>query len=512
MNHLILIIELIIERLINIIFFSNFAIFFPILLLIFLLFISFFISNKKFNFFKNFSFILLFFIFIFYCLIFIFNSKNLQSGYFFLYEINYLKIYNLNLIFGIDNITIFFLILTSFLAPLCVLINWNYNFFNFKLFILILSILNIFLLITFMSLNLLFFYFFFESTLIPMFFIIGFWGSRNRKIHAVYMFFFYTVLGSIFLLSGILILYSMFYSFDIRHIYFYKIDSERQIILWLLFFIGFAIKIPIPPFHIWLPEAHVEAPTSGSVLLAGILLKLGSYGMLRFIIPLYDYANLFFSPFVYFLCILTIIYISSIACRQIDLKKIIAYSSIAHMSFIVIGLFSYTIEGIVGSIFLMISHGLISSALFACVGMLYERYNTRLIIYFNNVCQTMPIFSIFFMFFVLSNIGFPLTSGFIGEFLICLSAINCNIFLGLVCVFSIIFTSIYCIIMFNKVIFSRNNFFDVKNFLYRDLNKQEFYLLFIILFFIILLGIFPNIIIDKLMLISEIYILKNLNE
>lgn len=227
------------------------------------------------------------------------------------------------------------------------------------------------------------------------------------------------------------------------------------------------------------------------MILAGILLKLGSYGMLRFMIPIFNQANFFFSPLVYTFCIIAIIYISAVACRQIDMKKIIAYSSIAHMSFVVIGLFSFSVEGIVGSIFLMISHGLISVGLFACIGIVYDRYGTRLVTYYNNVAENMPIFSMFFFLFILSNIGFPITSGFIGEFLICIASGQINFLMTFILIISIILTAIYCFTLFNKIIFSRSNFFDINFFVYKDLTKQEFYLLFYLVFFIILLGVFP---------------------
>lgn len=227
------------------------------------------------------------------------------------------------------------------------------------------------------------------------------------------------------------------------------------------------------------------------MILAGILLKLGSYGMLRFMLPVFNYANFFFAPMVYTICIIAIIYISAIACRQIDMKKIIAYSSIAHMSFVVIGIFSFSVEGICGSVYLMISHGLISAALFACIGILYDRYGTRLVTYYNNVSHNMPIFSTFFFIFILANIGFPLTSGFIGELLICIAAAQINYLVAFCLVFSIVFTAIYCFTLFNKIIFSRSNFFDINFFMYKDLSKQEFYLVSFLLFLIFLLGIFP---------------------
>lgn len=493
------------------IFFSNLTIFLPILLLILLIFFILFLEEQQYSFLKNISFLIFFLIFVFYSMIFIFYSKNLSFDFFLFFETS-LEVFllNLNIIFAVDTISLLFLILTSLVCFLSIFINWNFNFTKFKTFIFILALLEIFLILSFMSLNFLVFYFFFESTLIPMFFIISYWGSRSRKIHASYMFFFYTAFGSIFLLLGLFMIYSMFYTFDIRNIYLFKIDYERQIILWLFFFIGFSVKVPLPPFHIWLPEAHVEAPTFGSMILAGILLKLGSYGMLRFMLPVFNYANFFFAPAVYTLCIISIIYISALACRQIDMKKIIAYSSIAHMSFVVIGLFSFSIEGVTGSIFLMLSHGLISAGLFACIGILYDRYGTRLTFYYSNVAQNMPIFSIFFFLFILSNIGFPLTSGFIGEFLICISAAQINFLMTLFLVFSVVLTAIYCFTLFNHVIFSRNNFFDITGFTHKDLTKSEFFLLIYLFFFILFLGVCPSILTDKLIIFSEYYLFKNL--
>lgn len=492
------------------IFFSKFTFFFPFILLIILLVYIFFLDFNFMEHLKNISFVIFLIIFYFYFFLFLLYSRNLNIDYFIIVEKVYTSgFFNITLVWGIDNISIFFLILSSVLFPLCVLVNWNYNFYNFKLFVLILIFLEIFLINTFTSINILGFYFFFESTLIPMLFIILYWGSRFRKVHAFYMFFFYTVLGSFFLLFGIFILYSIFHTFDIRLITISKLNTEVQIFLWFFFFIGFAVKVPLPPFHLWLPEAHVEAPTAGSIILAGVLLKLGTYGIFRFMLPVYDYANIFFSPFVYFLCSFAAIYISVVAFRQLDLKKIIAYSSVAHMSFVVAGLFSFTIEGIVGSIFLMISHGFISSALFGCIGMLYDRCGTRLIIYYNNVVKFMPILSIFLFMFTLANMGFPLTSGFIGEFLIVLSAAQSNFLLAICLSFSIVYTASYSMFLYNKICFTTSNYFDTNISFFRDLIKSEFWICFLLTFFIIILGIYPNIIIDKIVLFSEYIIVRN---
>jgi NADH-ubiquinone oxidoreductase chain 4 len=278
-----------------------------------------------------------------------------------------------------------------------------------------------------------------------MFLLIVIWGSRQRKIHASYQFFFYTMLGSIFMLFAILLIYHTIHTTDIRVIYTIGFSHSKQIFLWLCFFIAFSIKVPLFPFHIWLPEAHVEAPTIGSVLLAGILLKLGTYGMLRYLIFLFPFANVYFAPFVYTLCILGIIYTSFTTIRQIDLKKCIAYSSVGHMSYVILGLFSNTIYGIVGSIILMVGHGLISSGLFFLIGILYDRYKTRLLRYYGGLAQTMPLYSFFLFFFIFANLSFPGTINFIAEFLILLGVANTNIFIAFFAVFAIILSAIYSI-------------------------------------------------------------------
>ena len=260
------------------------------------------------------------------------------------------------------------------------------------------------------------FYIFFEILLIPMFLLIGIWGSRERKIKASYFFFFFTFLGSIFMLLCIFLIYSYVGSTDILIIASYFFNVKNQIFFFFFFFFTFSIKIPIVPLHLWLPEAHVEAPTSGSIFLAGILLKLGTYGLIRFCFLFFPDACIFFSPLILTLSILGIFYISMLAIRQNDIKKIIAYSSISHMNYIVLGMFSFELIGLEGSIFLMMCHGLVSSALFCSIGILYDRYKTRLILYYSGIINFMPLFSFFFFFFFCANISFPGTCSFIGEF------------------------------------------------------------------------------------------------
>jgi len=305
--------------------------------------------------------------------------------------------------------------------------------------------------------------------------------------------------GSIFLLAGILMLYSVTKSLDIRILPNIIISRKFQLILFFLFFIGFSIKIPMVPFHIWLPEAHVEAPTAGSVILAGILLKIGSYGMMKFILPFFPYANFFFSSFIYLFALISIIYISAIAVRQIDLKKIIAYSSIAHMNFIILGLFSFNLQGLGGSIYLMLSHGFVSSALFICIGVLYDRYGTRILFYYSNIVQIMPLYSIFFFLFILANISFPGSSNFIGELLVLLGMVSNNFLVTFIACSSVILGAIYSIWLLNRILFGQfNNLIEG----FSDVSKREFYILSILLFFVILLGINPNFFLAKIELFT----------
>jgi proton-translocating NADH-quinone oxidoreductase chain M len=408
---------------------------------------------------------------------------------------------------GIDGISIFFIILTTLLIPVCLLVNWESIKYRSKDFTLLLLLLELLLLNVFTHLNLFFFYLFFESVLIPMFLIIGIWGSRQRKIHAVYQFFLYTFFGSIFLLFGIFLIYLHTSNLNFKILYETEFSSYRQLLIWLFFFIGFSIKVPMIPFHIWLPEAHVEAPTTGSILLAGILLKLGTYGFLRFLLPLFPYANTYFTPLVFVICLISIIYGSFCTIRQIDLKKIIAYSSVVHMNFAIIGLFTQKIEGLQGSFFLMISHGIISGSLFFLIGVLYDRYHNRIIYYFGGLVNFMPLFSILFLIFTLSNMGFPGTSGFIGEFLILIALFSVNLKVVILVSLSMVFSAIYSLWLYNRVIFGelKNYIFRRNNILYyfpwfnkfSDLTKREFVIVFPLVFLNILLGIYPNIILNK---------------
>ena len=337
-----------------------------------------------------------------------------------------------------------------------------------------------------------------------MFIIIGVWGSRQRKIHAAYQFFFYTLFGSILMLLGIILIYSQVGSFDVQILSNVLFSKERQLILWLSFFASFAVKVPMVPVHIWLPEAHVEAPTAGSVILAGVLLKLGTYGIIRFMLPMFNYANNFFTPLVFTLCLLGIIYSSCTTIRQIDLKKIIAYSSVAHMNFALLGLFTNNSLGLEGSLYLMLGHGIVSSALFLCVGVLYDRYHTRNILYYGGLVSVMPIFSILLLIFILGNIGMPGTVNFIGEFMVLMGVLIKNSFVGIISAVSMVLGAIYSIWLYNRLVFGL-----VKNktmLIFCDISRREFHILIPLAFFSLLLGIYPSLILNGLSLSLNNYI------
>jgi proton-translocating NADH-quinone oxidoreductase chain M len=348
-----------------------------------------------------------------------------------------------------------------------------------------------------------------------MYFLVGYWGSRERRMHAAFQFFLYTLGGSLLMLSALIFCQLNFGSTNLFFLTNVLFSPYREIIIWLCFFFAFAVKIPMMPVHIWLPEAHVESATGGSVALAGILLKLGTYGILRFLIPLLPFGSTYFTPLVYLISIFGIFYASLTTLRQIDLKKIIAYSSIIHMNYLMFGLFSLNIEGIVGSLILMVAHGFVSGGLFACVGILYDRYHTRLQKPYGGLNYFMPIFSFFFLIFTLANISFPGSINFIGEFLVLIGVYFKNLILACVVMFLMIFSTCYALWLYNKifsglvisnVILSKikfnGPFFKQLNFNrlflvnYTDLNLREFFSLIYFIVPVIYLGLNPSDLID----------------
>jgi len=410
-------------------------------------------------------------------------------------------------IFGVDGLSLIFLILTTFLFVCCFLLVWSINV-QLKLLIILLLVLELLLLIVFSVVDLFIFYIVFELILLPMVLIIFIWGSRSRKIKAGFYFFLYTLIGSLFMLVGLLLMYSEFGTTNFLLLMYYLPGYEKQLLLWFLFFFSFAIKIPMFPFHIWLPEAHVEAPTIGSVLLAGLLLKLGGYGFLRILISLFPDATLYFTPLLLTLAILGIVYASLTLLRQIDIKKIIAYSSIAHMNFALLGMFSNTLVGIQGSVYLLISHGFSSSALFMLAGVLYERHHTRLVHYYGGLAQLMPLYAFFFFLFTIANFGFPGTSNFVGEILIFLGLGQQSFFLLLCGGIGMLFSVIYSILLFNRILFGELKFFNLTFNFYHDLNKREFWVLSFLGFFLIFFGIFPTLIMDLMAVSTTLLLIK----
>ena len=322
----------------------------------------------------------------------------------FVTKVLWIPVLNLNITLGIDGISLFFLLLTTLLIPICILISWNSIESNLKGYLISFLLIEFFLIGVFCVLDLLLFYIFFESILIPMFLVVCVWGSRERKMLAAYYFFLYTLLGSVVMLLSILYIYVQVGSTDYEILLTFIFSDFEQKILWFTFFLAFAAKVPMIPVHLWLPEAHVEAPTAGSVILAGVLLKLGTYGFIRFSLPLFPQASFYFTPFVYTISLIGIVYASLTAIRQTDFKRIIAYTSVAHMNVVMLGIFSFNNVGIEGALLQSLSHGFVASALFVIIGVVYERYRTRLVKYYGGLVHTMPLYVSIFLFFTLANI------------------------------------------------------------------------------------------------------------
>ena len=394
---------------------------------------------------------------------------------------------------GVDGLSMPFIILSTFLILACIIFIFPQSKKNMKMYLASFLLLESFLIGAFSAIDLFSFYIFFESILIPMYLIIGFWGGE-RRIYSAYKFFLYTLLGSVLMLLAIIFLYQEFGTISIPKLLDFTLPFYIQVWLWIAFFSSFAVKIPMWPFHTWLPDAHVEAPTEGSVILAGILLKLGGYGFIRFNLSIFPDASIFFTPFVYFLSVVAIIYTSYIALVQEDMKKLIAYSSVAHMGFVTLGIFSANIQGLHGAIIQMISHGIISAALFFSIGSIYNRYKTKEISFFGGLNAKLPKFSVIFLIFALGSIGLPGTSGFVGEYLTLLAVYSKNTIVAFISTLGVILSATYMLMLYKKVFLgglSKN--LDKKT---DDVNIYEMslYVVFIILIFII--GIKPGIILS----------------
>ena len=396
---------------------------------------------------------------------------------------------------GIDGISILFIVLTAFIIPICIISCINSVKERIKEFLIAILILETFMIGVFCSLDLVIFYLFFEAGLIPMFIIIGVWGG-SRRVYSAFKFFLYTLLGSVLMLVAIIAIYWLTGTTDITQIFEIKINKEYQYLLWLAFFSSFAVKMPMWPVHTWLPDAHVEAPTAGSVILAAILLKMAGYGFLRFSIGLFPFASEYFTPLIYTLSIIAIIYTSLVALMQDDMKKLIAYSSVAHMGYVTLGIFTFTKQGIEGSIFQMISHGLISAALFLCVGVLYDRMKTRLISNYGGVVEYLPKFSFIFMIFVLGSLGLPGTTGFIGELLVLVGIFKKNYLVAILAAIGVILAAAYMLWLTKRVIFGEVLNSEVKKL--KDVNASEFSILIILALTTLIFGFYPEPLLDTI--------------
>ncbi len=394
---------------------------------------------------------------------------------------------------GIDGISLSFILLTTFITPICILATINSVKHRLREFLIALLLMETMMIGVFCSLDLFIFYLFFEAGLIPMFLIIGIWGGK-RRVYSAFKFFLYTLFGSIFMLISIIYIYFDAGTLDVEKLLNIQINKEYQKYLWLGFFASFAVKTPMWPVHTWLPDAHVEAPTSGSVILAAILLKMAGYGFIRFSLGLFPDASVYFSPLVFALSIVAIIYTSLVALVQKDMKKLIAYSSVAHMGFVTIGIFVFNKEGIEGSIFQMISHGIISSALFLCVGVVYDRLHTREISEYGGVVNVMPKYAVMFMVFTLGSLGLPGTSGFVGEILVLIGSFKFNYWIAFFAATGVVLSACYSLWLYRRVVFGEITNLKIKNL--TDLSKNEYIILTPLLIMTIVLGFYPSLVLD----------------
>ncbi|NQX80015.1 MAG: NADH-quinone oxidoreductase subunit M [Hyphomicrobiaceae bacterium] len=400
---------------------------------------------------------------------------------------------------GVDGISMLFVILTTFLLPLCIIASWDSVRERVSEYMIAFLVLETLMIGVFCALDLVLFYLFFEAGLIPMFLIIGVWGGK-RRVYASYKFFLYTLFGSVLMLLAMMFIYWDAKTTDIPALINAiaqnprLFSSEVQWWLWLAFFASFAVKMPMWPVHTWLPDAHVEAPTAGSVVLAGILLKMGGYGFLRFSIPMFPLASIELAPLVFALSVVAIIYTSLVALAQVDMKKLIAYSSVAHMGFVTMGIFAGNSQGIDGAIFQMLSHGIVSAALFLCVGVVYDRMHTREIAAYGGLVNRMPIYAFCFLVFTMANIGLPGTSGFIGEFLTLVGAFKANSWVAVFATTGIILSACYALLLYRKVILGVLEKPKLK--FISDMNTREISIMLPLIILTILFGFYPSPILD----------------
>ncbi|ATO57367.1 NADH-quinone oxidoreductase subunit M [Bartonella sp. 1-1C] len=390
---------------------------------------------------------------------------------------------------GIDGISVLFVVLSAFLLPFCILASWDAIQDRLKDYMIAFLLLEIAIIGVFCALDAILFYIFFEGSLIPMFIIIGVWGGA-RRVYASMKFFLYTLLGSVLMLVAIMVMYWEAGTLDIPTLLTYQFNTHMQTWLWLAFFASFAVKMPMWPVHTWLPDAHVEAPTAGSVILAGVLLKLGGYGFIRFSLPMFPIASADFASLVFTLSLIAIIYTSLVALVQSDIKKLIAYSSVAHMGYVTMGIFSANEQGIQGAIYQMLSHGIVSAALFLCVGVIYNRLHTREISAFGGLVNNMPKYAVVFLIFTMANIGLPGSSGFIGEFLTLIGVFQVNKLVAVFATTGVILSAAYALYLYRRIVFGSLEKENLKVLL--DLSPIEKFTLYPMVIIIIFFGVYPT--------------------
>ena len=395
---------------------------------------------------------------------------------------------NISYHMGVDGISMFFVLLSTFLTPICILASWEAIETRVKEYMISFLVLETMMVGMFCALDTVLFYVFFEGVLIPMFIIIGVWGGP-RRVYAAFKFFLYTLAGSVLMLLALLAMYFQAGTTDIPSLMAHGYPFEMQIWLWLAFFVSFAVKVPMWPVHTWLPDAHVEAPTAGSVILAGVLLKMGAYGFLRFSVPMLPLASEYFTPLVYTLSIVAVVYTSLVALVQEDMKKLIAYSSVAHMGYVTMGTFAMNQEGVQGAIFQMLSHALVSGALFLCVGVIYDRMHTREIAAYGGLVNNMPKYATVFLIFTMANVGLPGTSGFVGEFLTLLGIFKVNTWVAVFATTGVILSAAYALWLYRKVIFGALTKESLKGML--DLSPREKAVIYPLVILTIFFGVYP---------------------
>ncbi|WP_395450957.1 NADH-quinone oxidoreductase subunit M [Aminobacter sp. UC22_36] len=389
---------------------------------------------------------------------------------------------------GVDGISMLFVILTTFLMPLCILASWESVEKRVKEYMIAFLILETLMIGVFCALDIVLFYVFFEAGLIPMFIIIGVWGGK-RRVYASFKFFLFTLLGSVLMLLAVMAMFWQAGTTDIPTLLAHDFPANMQTWLWLAFFASFAVKMPMWPVHTWLPDAHVEAPTAGSVILAGILLKMGGYGFLRFSLPMFPLASEFFAPMVFALSVIAIVYTSLVALMQEDIKKLIAYSSVAHMGYVTMGIFAMNEAGVQGAIFQMLSHGLVSGALFLCVGVVYDRMHTREIAAYGGLVNNMPKYAVAFLIFTMANVGLPGTSGFVGEFLTLFGIFQVNTWVALIAATGVILSAAYALWLYRRVVFGALTKESLKGLF--DLSGREKVVLYPLVILVIFYGVYP---------------------